>query len=222
MGLWVYFMSYRVKCGPCFCFSLQVLTKDSVTIMVDGVVYYRVFNPTVSITKVEDANLATQMLAQTTLRNMLGTKSLADILRDREEMAEHMEVEYNLNIWQTNYQITNLLVNWKCNVHVTPGSNLTSFGLYSCVLCFSFQAIQNTPDSTCLICWFSCFAPIKTCTTPVLGWWDWTSLAYIQPPDPVHYRFPTLALEPPVLNISAFFQSSTPTPGQERLIERPY
>ncbi|XP_007249031.3 stomatin [Astyanax mexicanus] len=69
----------------------EVLTKDSVTIMVDGVVYYRVFNPTVSITKVEDANMATQMLAQTTLRNMLGTKSLADILRDREEMAEQME-----------------------------------------------------------------------------------------------------------------------------------
>ncbi|XP_058232006.1 stomatin [Hemibagrus wyckioides] len=69
----------------------EVLTKDSVTIMVDGVVYYRVFNPTISITKVEDANLATQMLAQTTLRNMLGTKSLADILRDREEMAEQME-----------------------------------------------------------------------------------------------------------------------------------
>lgn len=69
-----------------------MLTKDSVTILVDGVVYYRVFNPTMSITKVEDANLATQMLAQTTLRNMLGTKSLADILRDREEMAEQMEV----------------------------------------------------------------------------------------------------------------------------------
>ncbi|XP_062841657.1 stomatin [Trichomycterus rosablanca] len=70
----------------------EVLTKDSVTILVDGVVYYRVFNPTMSIIKVEDANLATQMLAQTTLRNMLGTKSLADILRDREEMAEQMEV----------------------------------------------------------------------------------------------------------------------------------
>ncbi|GAA6080550.1 erythrocyte band 7 integral membrane protein [Tachysurus ichikawai] len=76
---------------PFFFSSLQVLTKDSVTIMVDAVVYYRVFNPTISITKVEDANVATQMLAQTTLRNMLGTKSLADILRDREEMAEQME-----------------------------------------------------------------------------------------------------------------------------------
>ncbi|NP_001017597.2 uncharacterized protein LOC550260 [Danio rerio] len=69
----------------------EVLTKDSVTIMVDAVVYYRIFNPTVSITKVENANYATQMLAQTTLRNMLGTKSLADILKDREEMSEQME-----------------------------------------------------------------------------------------------------------------------------------
>ncbi|XP_055037459.2 stomatin [Misgurnus anguillicaudatus] len=69
----------------------EVLTKDSVTILVDAVVYYRIFNPTVSITKVENANQATQMLAQTTLRNMLGTKSLADILKDREEMSEQME-----------------------------------------------------------------------------------------------------------------------------------
>ncbi|XP_056104975.1 stomatin [Rhinichthys klamathensis goyatoka] len=69
----------------------EVLTKDSVTIMVDAVVYYRIFNPTVSITKVENANQATQMIAQTTLRNMLGTKSLADILKDREDMSEQME-----------------------------------------------------------------------------------------------------------------------------------
>ncbi|XP_028822932.1 erythrocyte band 7 integral membrane protein [Denticeps clupeoides] len=69
----------------------EVLTKDSVTIMVDGVVYYRVFNPTVSITKVEDANRATQMIAQTTLRNMLGTRNLTEILTDREKMADQME-----------------------------------------------------------------------------------------------------------------------------------
>lgn len=74
----------------------QVLTKDSVTIMVDAVIYYRVFNPTVSITKVENATHATQMLAQTTLRNMLGTKSLADILKDREEMSDQMEVKAHL------------------------------------------------------------------------------------------------------------------------------
>ncbi|MGH0158148.1 UNVERIFIED_CONTAM: hypothetical protein FKN15_054439 [Acipenser sinensis] len=59
--------------------------------MVDGVVFYRTFNPTVAITKVENADMATQMLAQTTLRNMLGTKNLSEILTDREEMADQME-----------------------------------------------------------------------------------------------------------------------------------
>ncbi|XP_053561995.1 stomatin-like [Bombina bombina] len=68
----------------------EVLTKDSVTIMVDAVVFYRVFNPTVAIVKVDNANLATHMLAQTTLRNMLGTKSLTEILVEREEMADQM------------------------------------------------------------------------------------------------------------------------------------
>ncbi|KAM5181087.1 stomatin-like [Mantella aurantiaca] len=68
----------------------EVLTKDSVTIMVDAVVFYRIFNPIVTVVKVDNANQATQMLAQTTLRNMLGTKSLTDILTDREEMADQM------------------------------------------------------------------------------------------------------------------------------------
>ncbi|KAM4047940.1 stomatin-like isoform 1-T1 [Anomaloglossus baeobatrachus] len=68
----------------------EVLTKDSVTIMVDAVVFYRIFNPIVTVVKVDNANQATQMLAQTTLRNMLGTKSLTEILVDREEMADHM------------------------------------------------------------------------------------------------------------------------------------
>ncbi|XP_063299196.1 stomatin-like [Pelobates fuscus] len=68
----------------------EVLTKDSVTIMVDAVVFYRIFNPIITVVKVDDANKATQMLAQTTLRNMLGTKSLTEILVDREEMAEQM------------------------------------------------------------------------------------------------------------------------------------
>ncbi|KAM4796827.1 stomatin-like [Rhinophrynus dorsalis] len=68
----------------------EVLTKDSVTIMVDAVVFYRIFNPTVAIIKVDNVNQATQMLAQTTLRNMLGTKSLTQILTDREEMADQM------------------------------------------------------------------------------------------------------------------------------------
>lgn len=53
----------------------EVLTKDSVTISVDAVVYYRIFNPVVSIVNVEDVDRSTRLLAQTTLRNILGTKT---------------------------------------------------------------------------------------------------------------------------------------------------
>ena len=44
-----------------------------------------------SVTKVNNVQSATQLLAQTTLRNMLGTKTLQDILSDREAIAHIME-----------------------------------------------------------------------------------------------------------------------------------
>jgi erythrocyte band 7 integral membrane protein len=61
----------------------EVLTRDSVTVAVDAVVYYRVFNPTVSISNVENAQESTHLLAQTSLRNVLGTLLLSELLCDR-------------------------------------------------------------------------------------------------------------------------------------------
>ncbi|CAF0954714.1 unnamed protein product [Rotaria sordida] len=61
----------------------EVLTRDSVTVAVDAVVYYRIFNPTVSIANVENAQESTHLLAQTSLRNVLGTRLLSEILCDR-------------------------------------------------------------------------------------------------------------------------------------------
>ncbi|KAG5678775.1 hypothetical protein PVAND_008416 [Polypedilum vanderplanki] len=51
--------------------TYDVLTKDSVTVSVDAVVYYRVSNATVSIANVENAHHSTRLLAQTTLRNTM-------------------------------------------------------------------------------------------------------------------------------------------------------
>ncbi|PAV87366.1 hypothetical protein WR25_18269 isoform B [Diploscapter pachys] len=65
----------------------EILTKDSVTTSVDAVVYYRVSNATISVANIENAHGSTRLLAQTTLRNMLGTRSLAEILSDRESLA---------------------------------------------------------------------------------------------------------------------------------------
>ena len=81
---WIYFYMYFIY--------FQVLTKDSVTVSVDAVVYYRVNNATVSVANVEDAHHSTRLLAQTTLRNVLGTKNLAEILSEREQISQAMQV----------------------------------------------------------------------------------------------------------------------------------
>ncbi|XP_017600884.1 PREDICTED: erythrocyte band 7 integral membrane protein [Corvus brachyrhynchos] len=70
----------------------EILTKDSVTVNVDGVVYYRVQNATLAVANITNADSATRLLAQTTLRNVLGTKNLSEILSDREEIAHSMQV----------------------------------------------------------------------------------------------------------------------------------
>jgi erythrocyte band 7 integral membrane protein len=59
---------------------------------VDGVVYYRVQNATLAVANITNADSATRLLAQTTLRNVLGTKNLSQILSDREEIAHNMQV----------------------------------------------------------------------------------------------------------------------------------
>ncbi|XP_028840736.1 stomatin (EPB72)-like 3b [Denticeps clupeoides] len=70
----------------------EVLTKDSVTVCVDGVVYFRVSDPILSVANVSNADFATRLLAQTTLRNMLGTKNLAEVLSDREGISLGMQM----------------------------------------------------------------------------------------------------------------------------------
>ncbi|XP_078604632.1 mechanosensory protein 2-like isoform X9 [Branchiostoma floridae x Branchiostoma japonicum] len=69
----------------------EILTKDSVTVSVDAVVYFRVSNATISVANVENANQSTRLLAQTTLRNILGTKNLTEILSDRENISHTMQ-----------------------------------------------------------------------------------------------------------------------------------
>ncbi|CAF3216663.1 unnamed protein product [Rotaria socialis] len=69
----------------------EILTRDSVTVSVDAVVYFRIFNPIISVTNVENSRYSTQLLAATTLRNILGTKTLQEILSDRENISHSMQ-----------------------------------------------------------------------------------------------------------------------------------
>lgn len=69
----------------------EILTRDSVTVAVDAVVYYRILDPTVAVTNIENFSHSTRLLAATTLRNVLGTKSLADLLAERESISQQMQ-----------------------------------------------------------------------------------------------------------------------------------
>lgn len=75
----------------------EVLTKDSVTVTVDAVVYMRIFDPVLSVTKVEFPRYSTMLLASTTLRNTLATKTLKEILRDRDSIAKTLKTELDVS-----------------------------------------------------------------------------------------------------------------------------
>ncbi len=69
----------------------QIITKDNVTVGVDAVVYYRVFDPVLAVTKVEDYNYAVMMMAQTTLRDIVGQVELDELLTKREEINKRLQ-----------------------------------------------------------------------------------------------------------------------------------
>ena len=55
--------------------------------------YYKVANATHAIANVDDYSGSARLLAATTLRNVLGTMNLGDILSQRESIAKEMQVE---------------------------------------------------------------------------------------------------------------------------------
>ena len=61
-----------------------MITKDNVTVKVNAVVYFRVIDPRKAIVEVEDFYYATSLIAQTTLRSILGQNTLDDLLSNRE------------------------------------------------------------------------------------------------------------------------------------------
>ncbi|KAM9049836.1 LOW QUALITY PROTEIN: stomatin-like protein 3 [Megaptera novaeangliae] len=69
----------------------EILTRDSVTTQVDGVVYYRIYSAVSAVANVNDVHQATFLLAQTTLRNVLGTQTLSQTLAGREEIAHSIQ-----------------------------------------------------------------------------------------------------------------------------------
>jgi regulator of protease activity HflC (stomatin/prohibitin superfamily) len=69
----------------------RVITKDNVTVDVDAVVYFRITDPEKAIVEVQRYEVATSLLAQTTLRDVLGQRSLDELLSKREELNKSLQ-----------------------------------------------------------------------------------------------------------------------------------
>src|SRR6188474_2238673 len=69
----------------------DVITEDNVTVKVNAVVYFRVVDPSRAIVEVENYLYATSMLAQTTLRSVLGQVGLDDLLSQREKLNQRLQ-----------------------------------------------------------------------------------------------------------------------------------
>lgn len=70
----------------------SVVSRDNVSVEVDAVVYYRVYDPLKAVTEVQNYIMATNLLAQTTLRDVLGQVELDELLSKREELSRRIQV----------------------------------------------------------------------------------------------------------------------------------
>lgn len=69
----------------------RVITEDNVTVDVDAVVYYRIVDPQKAVVEVQRYEVATSLVAQTTLRDVLGQQDLDELLSKREELNKSLQ-----------------------------------------------------------------------------------------------------------------------------------
>src|SRR6266436_3052120 len=69
----------------------EVMTRDNVPATVDAVVYFRVVDPNAAVVKVENFGKATSLIAQTTLRSVLGQSPLDDLLSQRDIINQKLQ-----------------------------------------------------------------------------------------------------------------------------------
>jgi regulator of protease activity HflC (stomatin/prohibitin superfamily) len=68
------------------------ITRDNVTVRVDAVLYFRVIDPIRAVVEVQDHLFAMSQVAQTSLRSIIGKSELDDLLSNRENLNQGLEV----------------------------------------------------------------------------------------------------------------------------------
>lgn len=68
----------------------EAITKDNVSIKINAVLYYKVFDASKAVLAVENFNYAVSQLAQTTMRNAVGSVSLDELLSERDKISSEI------------------------------------------------------------------------------------------------------------------------------------
>lgn len=71
----------------------EVITKDNIPVSINAVVYYKIIDAGKAILEVENFYYAISQLAQTTMRNTVGQRTLDEILQQRAEIADKIKNE---------------------------------------------------------------------------------------------------------------------------------
>ena len=69
----------------------EVMTRDNVPATVDAVIYFRVVDPQSAVVKVENFLKASSLIAQTTLRSVLGQSQLDELLAQRDKINQQLQ-----------------------------------------------------------------------------------------------------------------------------------
>ena len=70
--------------------SQEAITRDNVSIKINAVIYYKIFDASKAVLEVENYYYAVGQLAQTTMRNVVGSVSLDELLVDREKISQNI------------------------------------------------------------------------------------------------------------------------------------
>src|SRR5262249_52413792 len=71
--------------------SQDVISRDNVSVKVNAIVFYRIIDPERAIIQVEQYDVATSQLAQTTLRSVLGQHDLDEMLAERKRLNDDIQ-----------------------------------------------------------------------------------------------------------------------------------
>lgn len=88
----------------------EVMTKDNVPVMVNGVVFFKVEDVEKAVLKIQDYNYSVSQYAQTALRDIIGNKELDVVLSNREEVAGEIAKLVDTETAEWGVDVTNIKI----------------------------------------------------------------------------------------------------------------